>query len=204
MSSLPFPQFLNRYGIKLLFASTADIVPGTILDKKRRGYIPIGHVEHVLGGPSKIWSSKLQPANFVYGTIKRNLSLKGKVSLVQFGIAVSGGLKNARSVTFEISGVKARSFKTQSKITILPQIQKIRRKNRRLWRIINNNWFADYVYYASEAKVTFSVAGGADLKAGIEKRVKISAGANINWESNRSFTITNNVKVPFGFSGWRV
>lgn len=204
MSSLPFPQFLSRYGIKLLFSSTADIVPGTILDRKRRGYIPMGHIEHVLGGPSKKWASKLQPANFVYGTITRNISLKGKISLVQFGIEVSGGLKNARSATFEISGVKARAFKSESKITILPQLYKVRRKNRKLWRIINNNWLAEYVYYASEARVTFLVAGGADLKAGLEKKIKISAGANIKWDSNRSFVITNNVEVPFGFSGWRV
>ncbi len=204
MAKLPFPQFLSRYGIKLLFTATPDVVPGTIIDKRKKGFFGIGTLKQVLGGGPAKWATKLQPGNLVYGTIERALSLKGKASLNEFGVAISGGLRRARSVTFEITGVKVRTFKTQSMITISPALHKLRKSNKQLWKMVNNNWIADYVYYASEATVKFFVNGGVNLKADIQNRLKVSGEAGVQWKSNRSFTITNNQEVPFGFSGWKV
>lgn len=204
MAKLPFPQFLNRYGIKLLFSATPDVVPGVIIEKRKKGFFVIGKLDHVLGGGAAKWATKLQPANIVYGSVERTLSLKGKTSLNEFGVKVGGGLKHASSVSFQITGVKARTFETQSMITIWPKIDKIRMSNKQMWKMINNNWIADHVFYATEVTVQFKVETGTNLKADIENRVNVSSGVGIDWKSNRSFAITNNQEVPFGFSGWKI
>lgn len=205
MAALPFPQFLKRYGIMLLFAATPNIVPGAVMEKRRKGYFAIGSLKDVLGGTAASWASKLQGANLVYGTVERQFNLKGKASLKEFGLEISGGLQRAKSVTFSISGVRARTFMSQSKLALVPKIHSLRKADRRLWRqVLNNNWIADYTYYATEATVVFNVASGVDLKGEIENRINISGTAGIKWKSNRSFTITRNDAVPFGFSGWKI
>ena len=61
-------------------------------------------------------------------------------------------------------------------------------------------------YYATEANVSFAAPGGADLKASVEKEggVHVSGSAAVQWTSKKSFTITQNDAVPFGFRGWKV
>jgi hypothetical protein len=204
MAALPFPQFLKRYGIMLLFAATPNVVPGAVMEKRRKGYFAIGSLKDVLGDTAATWTSKLQGANLVYGTVERQLNLKGKASLNEFGVEIGGGLQRAKSVTFSISGVRARIFVSQSKLTLVPKIHRLRKTDRRMWKQINNNWIADYTYYATEATLEFNVGSGVDLKGEIENRIKLSGNAGVKWKSNRSFTLTRNDAVPFGFSGWRV
>jgi len=204
MAKFTFPQFLKNHGIKLFFSSVEDTVPGAIIKKRKRGFFPIGTIQQVLGGGSAKWATKLQSANFAQGTIERNLSLKGKTSLDEFGVNVEGGLKHASSVNFQITDVKARTFESESIITFWDDIFKIRDTNPQRWKMINNCWLADHVYYASEMKVTFKVDASINLKGDIENRVKVSGDAAIEWDSNRSFTITKNKKVPFGFSARKI
>lgn len=204
MPKFPFPQFLQNHGIRLLFSSIQDTVPGVILEKQKKGYLSIGTLEHLLGGGSQKWATKLQPANIAKGIHEQSFSLAGKTSVDKFGMKVEGGLKHAKSVNFEISEIKARSFLSQSKITIWPAILKIRDTNKPMWKMINNNWVLTLVYYASKMTVKFKVGAGVNLKADIKNRVKISGGAGLAWKSNSSFLITNNQEVPFGFSGWKI
>jgi hypothetical protein len=140
----------------------------------------------------------------VYGTVQRSLSLSGKASLNEFGINIGGGLSNARSVNFYISGVKCRTFVNQSKITLIPRLQELRKTNKSLWKLVNNNRIADYTYYATEITVDFEAGGNANLQAEIENKLTISADASINWKSSSRFVISNNDAIPFGFSGWMV
>lgn len=204
MAPLLFPQFLNRYGIKLFFSSVSDTKPGAIIKRQKRGFFVIGTLDDVLEGGSTRWASKLQDADFVYGRVDRTLSLKGKASLKEFGVSIDGGLNRASAVTYQITGVKARSFKTQSRIKILPELENLRLTNKAKWKLINNCWIAEYVYYATEFTVKFDAATGVKLKADVEKKIKITGEAELNWKTDRSFTITNNLEVPFGFSGWQV
>ena len=136
----------------------------------------MGTLEQLLGGGSQKWATKLQPANIAKGVHEQSFSLAGRTSLDKFGMRVEGGLKQAKSVNFEISEIKARSFISQSKITIWPKILKIRDSNKQMWKMINNNWVLTLVYYASEMTVKFKVDTGVNLKANIENRVKISGG----------------------------
>ena len=204
MAPLLFPQFLNRYGIKLFFSSVADTKPGAIIKRQKRGFFVIGTLDDVLEGGSTRWASKLQDANFVYGRVDRTLSLKGKASLKEFGVNIEGGLNRASTVTYQITGVKARSFKTQSRIKILPELENLRLTDKTKWKLINNCWIAEYVYHASEFTVKFDAATGVKLKADVEQRIKISGEVELDWKTDRSFTIANNLDIPFGFSGWQV
>ncbi|MFH1120429.1 MAG: hypothetical protein V1775_11450 [Bacteroidota bacterium] len=204
MSSLPFPQFLKRYGITLLFASDPGVVPGAIIEKRNRGYFCAGTLAQVFKDPPPAWDTALQPANLVYGTVERSLSLAGKASLDEMGISIGGGLTKARSVNFFISGVKCRVFLNQSKITLIPRLQQLRKSDKDLWKLLNNNQIADYTYYATEVTADFDVDGGIDLKAEIASQVKVTGNANIDWKSKSKFVISNNDAIPFGFSGWMV
>ena len=204
MAALLFPQFLKRYGIKLFFSSVADTKPGAIIKRQKRGFFVIGTLDDVLEGGSTRWASKLQDANFVYGRVDRTLSLKGKASLKKFGVDIEGGLNRASAVTYQITGVKARSFKTQSRIKILPELENLRLTDKTKWKLINNCWIAEYVYHASEFTVKFDAATGVKLKADVEQRIKISGEVELDWKTDRSFTIANNLDIPFGFSGWQV
>lgn len=204
MANLPFPQFLNRYGITLLFASDPGVVPGAIIEKRKQGFFRAGMLSQLFKDPPEAWLTQLQPANLVYGTVQRSLSLSGKSSLNEFGINVGGGLSKARSVNFFISGVKCRTFVNQSKITLIPRLQELRKTNKALWKLVNNNRIADYTYYATEITVDFETDGAANLQADIESKLTISADASLNWKSSTRFVISNNDAIPFGFSGWMV
>lgn len=204
MASLPFPQFLRRYGITLLFASDPGVVPGAIIEKRGKGYFCAGTLAQIFGDPPPAWDTALQPANLVYGTVERSLSLTGKASLDELGINIDGGLSKAKSVNFFISGVKCRVFVNQSKILLIPRIQELRKKNKALWKLVNNNQIADYTYYATEVTAEFDVEGGVDLKAEIDNRITVVGNAAIDWKSKSKFVISNNDFIPFGFSGWTV
>lgn len=204
MAGLPFPQFLKRYGITLLFASDPSVVPGAIIEKRKRGYFCAGKLEQIFKDPPPAWDTELQPANLVYGSVERSLSLSGKASMDEFGISVGGGLSKARSVNFLISGVKCRVFKHQSKILLIPRLQELRRSNKDLWKLINNNTIADYTYYATEVTVDFEVEGAVDLKTEIENQIVVTGDASVEWKSKSKFVISNNDQIPFGFSGWTV
>ncbi len=202
MANLPFTQFLQRYGITLLFSSDAGVIPGSIIEKRQQGYFSVGNLEHIFHDPPPAWDTILQPANFVYGTVQRSLSLLGKASLNEFGLGISGGLSKARSVDFYITGVQCRAFAHQSKIMLIPRLQELRQTNKKLWKLINNNYIADYTYYATEVTVEFESEGSADIKAEIENKITIDAGASVEWKSKSKLVLSHNSNIPFGFSGW--
>jgi hypothetical protein len=204
MPNITFSQFLNRFGIKLLFSADPTLVPGAVIDKRKKGYFAIGALKEVLGGSDVDWETELLPANLVYGTVEREISLEGKASLKEFGMDIKGGLERASSVTFKITGVKSRIFKKQSSLLLAPQLFKLRDTNKNTWKRINNNWIADHTYYATEATVEFVVDSSVNLEADLKDRLELSGNAAIEWKSKRSFVITQNDLVPFGFSGWRV
>jgi hypothetical protein len=204
MANLPFPQFLQRYGITLLFSSDPSVIPGAIIEKRKQGYFCVGTLAQVFKDPPPTWNTILQPANLVYGTVQRSLSLTGKASLNEFGIGINGGLSKARSVDFFISGVKCRVFENQSKITLIPRLQELRKSNKALWKLVNNNRIADYTYYATEVTADFAVEGNADLRAEIENKITLGGGASVDWKSKSKFVISQNDAIPFGFSGWTI
>ena len=204
MANLPFTQFLQRYGITLLFSSDAGIIPGSIIEKRKQGYFSVGKLEQIFHDPPPAWDTILQPANLVYGTVQRSLSLLGKSSLHEFGLGIQGGLSKARSVDFYITGVKCRVFAHQSKILLIPRLQELRKTNKELWKLVNNKRVADYTFYATEITVEFESEGSADIKAEIQNKITIDASASVDWKSKSKLVLSNNDNIPFGFSGWTI
>lgn len=205
MAHIAFPQFLRRYGIKLLVTSTPDIVPGAIIERRKRGYFKFGHLREVLGGDDESWRVQLQPANFIYGSVERSLSLGGRARLNEFGVVIGGGLSRAKSVRFDLQNVQARVLVHRSKLSLIPQLFELRQRNRRLWnRALNDKWVADYTYYATEVRFTFETEGGIDLQGDVSDQIVVSASATVEWKTKKSFVVTNTDEVPFGFSGWKL
>ena len=205
MAQINFPQFLRRYGIKMLITSTPDIVPGTIIERRRKGYFKYGHLREVLGGDDKSWRYRLQPANFIYGSVERSLSLASRTRLNEFGVIIGGGLNRARSVRFDLQNVQARILTNRSKLSLIPELFAFRRDNRRAWnKTLNDKWVADYTYYATEVRFTFEAEGGVDLEADIADELVVSGSALVEWKNKKSFVVANTAEVPFGFSGWKL
>ena len=203
-------QFLRKYNLTFLPVATPDVVPGAVLTK-RKGYMYWGHLSEVLQGePKKFWSVELDPANIIEGTVERTLSLKGKSGFRQMGVQVGGGLQKAKSVNLSISSVRVRTFRNgpgyASMLSLIPRIQRLRKKNRAAWKTINNKRVVLEVYYAAEATVTFTTSGDVDLKAEIARAggVNVEGDGVVRWTGKKSFRIARNEKVPFAFRGWIV
>ena len=211
MPKLEFPDFLERFQLQLLGVSTTDVVPGVVVDKARRGFQPQGHLSELLPDqPNTFWETEINEANIVYGGVERRINLGGKASLNEMGVSVEGGLRNARTAVFTITGISARTFVNgighATKFSIMPLVHELRQKNRTRWRLVNGKWIVFETYYATQASVVFDTEGGANIKADVEEAggVSVHGGGEITWKGNRGFIIANNNKVPFAFRGWQV
>ncbi len=202
--ALPFKEFRKRYGIVLLFASIESIIPGDLFEKRKIGFYRVAHAKDFLGGLPKRYTNRLENANIVYGEIEHEMNLGGKSNLSLLGLVVGGGLKKAKKARFKILGVKARVFhpaKAQSPLRILGDLQALR-KNKSLWKLINNKWMAYYVWYATDFKIDFSITSGVDLRTEVGDNIDV--GGSYIWKGRSSLLITKNDTVPFGITAWRI
>jgi hypothetical protein len=211
MPALDFPQFLKRFGIQLLGVANTDVAPGEVVDKAKKGFMPQGHLQEILTSqPSAFWDTEFNRANMVYGTVERTFSLAGRASLTEMGVQISGGLRSAKSVTFSITGVNARTFINgpghASMFSLVPLVNHLKEADRPRWKLVNGKWIVTETYYATEATVSFQTSGGVNLKAQVDEAGGVQAGGDgkVEWTSKKSFTITQNDGVPFGFRGWKV
>jgi hypothetical protein len=206
VAPIRFQKFLNRYGIKALVVGTPDIVPGSIIERRNRGFFNYGHLKNILGGSQQSWDVVLQTANLVYGTVERTLSLSGRASLNEFGVTIGGGLGRVNSVKFEIKEVRARTFVHRDKLSLIQEIFDYRKQNRRKWnRFLNDKWVADYTYYATRFVFYFDTATGVDIRADTKDKISVaSAGGSFKWGSKGRLVVTTTDEVPFGFSGWKL
>lgn len=203
-AALKFPQFLHRFDIRLLFASVDDTVPGSVISKNKRGYTPVAHLSDFIDDPAINWETEMKEANIIYGSVLRELSLGGKASMNQFGVGIGGGLSKVKKVSFHIEEVTAMGFINPMRLKLIGAVNAFRKKNRKQWRKLNRKCVVDYTYYASKVTFDFEKEGSFDLKGTISDKITVGGEANIKWKNDKSFVVTNNSKVPFGFTGWEV
>jgi hypothetical protein len=208
MAALKFPEFLKRFQLQLLGVSNTDIRPGAVLARKR-GFLFQGHLSDLLSDPpQEFWRVERNPANVVYGSVEREVSLRGRTSLDELGVRVEGGLRRARSAKLEITGVHASTFATgaATQLKLVPMLHTLRKVNRAAWRLVNGRWIVTETYYATEVLVSFATDGDVDLKSDIaaEGGVSVQGTAGVTWKGKRAFVVANNDQVPFAFRGWQV
>jgi hypothetical protein len=210
MAGLQFPAFLRRHDLQLLAVATDGIGPGTVLHKKKRGFLPQGHLGELLDRPPRFWDVVLRRANLTEGTIERTVALTGKSSLHEMGIEVEGGLGRASSVAFAITRVSARTFGAgrgrASELALLPLLATLRGARPQSWKILKGKWVVLETFHASEATLTFSAKSSVDLEADVARAggARVRGGGRVRWTSKRSFAIAQNNAVPFAFRGFRV
>jgi len=211
MPALEFPEFLKRHQLQLLAVSTDDVIPGAVVDQERRGYAPQGRLEEILAAePPAFWDTEMNQANLVYGTVERTFSLAGKASLTEMGVRIDGGLARAKSATFAITGVYARTFMNgsghASMFSLVPKLHDLKKADKPRWKLVNGKWIVLETFYASEARISFDTSGEVNLKAEVDAAggANVSGSGGIKWTGKRAFTITGNNQVPFAFRGWKV
>jgi len=204
MANNPFKAFLNNYGIRLLSTPNDNYQPGLVLEKKKKAYTSFGHLKSVLDLPKKSWETRLRESNLINETVDRSLSLKASASLKEFGVEISGGLQKVTHVNFEIKQVTARDFVNIDNFTLMPKILELKKKDKAKWKMLKRKWYAYHLFYASHVVFSFKTDAAIDVKALIKDKISIQPEASIRWSSNKSFVITKNNRVPFGFTGWKI
>lgn len=211
MPAVKFPAFMKRYQLQLLGVATDDVLPGAVVDRAKRGYIPQGHLRDLLPSePARFWETEQNQANIVYGRVERDIKLGGKSSLSEMGVQIGGGLERASSATLAITDILARTFVSTSGhaslFSLSPKVFALRQSDKTSWRLVNGKWIVLETYYASEVTVEFTTNGNIDLQADIAGKGGVTASGSgaVTWTGKRSFTITNNNAVPFAFRGWQV
>ena len=211
MAALALPTFLKRFQLQLLGVATDDVLPAAVVDRAKKGYLPLGHLSEILiDEPPSYWKTEQNPANIVYGSVEREYKLGGKASLSEMGVQVSGGLARASAAKFSITGILARTFVNgpghASLFSLTPKVFALKKTDRVRWRLVNQKWIVLETYYASEVLVEFATSGNVDLKAELDElgAVTVSGNATVSWKSKRSFTVSKNDRVPFAFRGWQV
>lgn len=211
---LDFPQFLKRYNLLLLPVATDDIEPGAVLDTGgyfSKGFTYQGHLSELMPRiPDEFWETELDRANLFSGVVNHSVSLRGKTGLAQWGISIGGGLQKASGANFRIMGISARSFVNgkghASILTLKPLLMRLKLVQPEAYDVLIDDYIVMEAYYASECVVDFDVSRGVDLQG----EVMLAGGVNVageggaQWKSKSSLVITQNVQVPFGFSGLRV
>jgi hypothetical protein len=126
------------------------------------------------------------------------------------GVQIEGGLARARSATFAITGVHARTFKNgpghATMFSLKPLVHGLKTHDRERWKLVNGKWIVLETYYASEATVSFATSGDVNLKGEVEAAggVSVSGAGAVTWSGKRAFAIAGNNQVPFAFRGWQV
>ena len=204
MAALDFPQFLKRYNIKLLYVSDQQVVPMALVCKKRQGYDYQGHLRNYLAGPPTKWAYEPGPASIVYGTIEKETSAKGKASITEFGFQISGGLSRASSISYTLNDVRVMFPLNTDPLQLVGDINELRKSNKPAWRALNNLWVVQKTFYVSDLKVTMNVEGNANADVDFRNEVEIVGEGEVTWKNKKEFTVTNNIAVPFGFSGFKI
>lgn len=201
MPNLTFKQFLGQYGIRMLFVATEDIQPGIVIQPDNKGFFKYDDLYKAFGQAQADWQHDLRKANMITGTITRSLSLSGKSSLDEFGVAIHGGLSQTKRVNFKLSDIKARALTQRTRADIETAIAQLKKSDKTRYRQYANKFALDQTYYAASFEAEFEVQGDIDLRAELEGKIDVSGDAEIKWTSKRTFKIANNADVPFGFAG---
>jgi hypothetical protein len=211
---LELPQFLKRYNLLLLPVSTDDIVPGSVMDTGgywSRAFTYQGHLSEIMPKvPDYFWETELNRANLVNGVVNHTLSLRGKSTLSLWGIDIGGGLTRANSANFKIMGISARSFADgkghASTLSLKPLLSRLKMVQPEAYEVLVNDYLVMETYYASEAIVEFDVGTDANLEADVARAggINIQGNGQFAWKTKTSIVVTQNVEVPFAFSGFRV
>ncbi len=197
-----YRRFLKQNNIIALPAAGADYHPGSVLKQRRRRckYTQWGRIDMLLNN-DKEWPCKLVEANIVESDIKRRLSLQGRASVKEFGLGIGAGLRNATSVTYEITGLKNRVF-TNPNVLIRhsDEIEGYIRNNRKK----GYRYFVlERLWYAVEFIVKFEGMTKAELKAVLDKHVNVTGDAKFKLNTKGNIVVTaGKPTVPFGFTTW--
>ena len=200
---MKFNKFVRKYlgGLRLLNVSLAEYGPGLILHRKKLR--KLGSVKEVLKNSDHRWTINRSEASITYGVINGTKNLKGGGNVLGL-IGISGSYNRDYQAEFEISGIEGSEFKHQSQLTLQPEINKIRRTDPKMWKLINDHLMVTEAFYATKFTVTFrsgtQVLGQVDL----EDKIRLNAEASIDWKNQEVLEVTNNLNVPFGVRGFYI
>jgi|GEM_PF-3885238 len=200
---MKFNKFVRKYlgGLRLLNVSLAEYGPGLILHRKKLR--KLGSVREVLKNNNHRWTINRSEASITYGVINGTKNLKGGGNVLGL-IGISGSYSRDYQAEFEISGIEGSEFKYQSQLTLQPEINKIRRSDPQMWKLINDHLLVTEAFYATKFTVTFRSGTQILGKADLEDKIRLNAEANLDWKNQEVLEVTNNQNVPFGVRGFYI
>jgi hypothetical protein len=199
---MDFNRFIAKHipGLRILRVATSQYIPGSLLD--RRTLMKKGDLSDILTD----LEIEIEPvsANIVYGEIAGNRISKGKIDLLGL-LSLQGRAENQIELQYNIKDIKGKSM-TPKQLILHPRLNEIRRKNRFLWRQINNQFVMIESFYADLVTITFKSEGKILSKLELEKIAKldINPAMDHQWGNRHVLTVTQNANVPFGTRGFTI
>lgn len=200
-----FEQKLKPYfpHINFLNSSTSSYLPGSILDNEENDYRE-GHIREILTDlPEEEWTLDYVEANLLVGRISGNSKIEGGANILGI-IRLKSSVSKNYEMEYELSEITAVEFKKTSMIEIQGALAKLKRENRRKWKIVKHDYIVTESFFAKTFTIKFKKDGEVVAEAELKSDIEVSADTNINWGSAGIISITNNEKVPFGVKGFIV
>jgi|GEM_PF-3086104 len=195
-----YMQYLKRNGIRSLPASTRRLHPASILCRRKKGFSEEGRLDDLLDKAE--WSASSDDASIVVGTFTRKLSLKGKASVRQLGLNISGGLQHASSVTYEVEDVRVKEFNDTN--TLIKKAQAIEKfLETQAGKRLKNCFLAQRLWYATKFEVHFERMTTAEVKDVLKKHLE-KGSLKGELSSKGTIIVATRATVPFGFTGKRL
>ena len=211
MATLRLPQFLKKYGIRLLPVSSKDVVPGLVLARER--LTPITSLEYRLDGTTGVWPTTTVEGKIVDAfTWEEARDASGGLTIPGI-VSITGGLAKGRSGVFKVSNTTLRMLDTATQPDLFELDLKHRlaqwrkqSENRTWWHRLDDHWFVQSAWFAEDFTLEFKTESGAeiDVQATVAAEVNVEAGATVNWTSESSLTVTGVKTVPFAVGVWRL
>lgn len=188
----------------MLGSSDSTVQPGSLIEKRGRGHFAVDHVAEFPGTRITEWKTVLKRGNILQENVYRSLSLAGRFSLKELGLAIAGGLSEVRWVNFDIQDVRVRIVQSHGKLALQSEFERLEDANAKLWRKLKQWWLADKTYYAAKFTAVLETKGKVDLRAKLEGRISLAGGGTVAWAGRNTLEVKQPSEVPFAFSGWKL
>ena len=138
--------------------------------------------------------------------LTNQFQLGAETGLPQYGLKASTSIQSGVSVTWNMSGIKVKTFKDGSVVfDLLEKLRNLRKTDPARWDWIDKSLLITLAYYVTELTASFHTAGTTSAQASFqEANVEAGGGFNLTWLNDHEFKLVGAPDVPFAVRGERV
>ncbi len=140
--------------------------------------------------------SNPEEASIVNVEFEGNREINFALNIPSYDLNLSNQLNTSKILNFSYEGVKARTLNNKASSLLIKELQKIKDDDKRTWRKINDLWFIETLYYATNVKLITDTSYAEELEVKLQQP-NINVGLDIKGDNKTTITITGKPNVPF-------